>query len=60
MILLALLTGAIIIIAWSRQVTYFMLFILCSWGLLAASTPPGAKLVEGLNSLSGMLGGLFT
>ena len=60
MILLALLTGAMIFMIWARQVSYVMLFSLCSWGLLAASTPIGAKLVEGLNSLSEMLDGLFT
>ncbi|MFD0687350.1 hypothetical protein [Actinomadura fibrosa] len=60
MLLLAMLTGGLIFMIWARQVSYLMLFALCSWGLLAASTPPGTKLVEGLNSLSGMLDGVFT
>ncbi|GAA2159872.1 hypothetical protein [Actinomadura napierensis] len=59
MILLALLTGGLVFMIWARQVSYVMLFALCSWGLLAASTPIGLRLVSGLNSLSGMLDGAF-
>ncbi|WP_301175409.1 hypothetical protein [Actinomadura geliboluensis] len=60
MILLALLTGGLVFMIWARQVSYVMLFALCSWGLLAASTPIGVKLVEGLNSISTALDGVFT
>ncbi|WP_026400699.1 hypothetical protein [Actinomadura rifamycini] len=59
MILLALLTGGLIILVWARQVSYMLVFLLCSWGLLAASTPFGGKLVDGLNSLSSAIDGLF-
>ena len=60
MILLALLTGALIFMIWARQVSYVLLFTLCSWGLLAAATPIGMKLVDGLNALSSALDGVFT
>ncbi|GAA2630999.1 hypothetical protein SMC26_23665 [Actinomadura fulvescens] len=59
MILLALLTGGLIFMIWARQVSYVMLLALCSWGLLAASTPIGAKLVAALNSLSNSIDGWF-
>lgn len=59
MILLVLLTGGLAFMIWARQVSYVMLVCLTSWGLLAASTPIGVKLVAGLNSLSGALDGVF-
>ncbi|XVQ08110.1 hypothetical protein ACQP1W_36910 [Spirillospora sp. CA-255316] len=59
MALLAVLTGALIFMVWARQVSYVMLFALCGWGLLAASTPIGAPLVNGLNELSNWIDGWF-
>ncbi|MQY07252.1 hypothetical protein [Actinomadura macrotermitis] len=57
MTLLALLTGVLFMVYYSRLVQMFFLITLPAWGLLAASTPLGSKILPVLHQLSGALDG---
>lgn len=57
MTLLAILTGVLFMVGYSRLVSTFMLVTLPAWGLLAAGTPIGQKLLPLLNGLSNALDG---
>ncbi len=59
MVLLAILTGIVVVFVWRKHTTYTELVILCGWGLLAANTPIGRVPAEWLTSLSGQLSGWF-
>jgi len=51
-ILLAILTGVVVVFIWRRHTTITELVILCGWGLLAANTPIGHVPSMWLTSLS--------
>lgn len=55
MVLLAILTGIVVVFVWRRHTTMPELAILCGWGLLAAATPIGRIPAGWLYSLSGYL-----
>ncbi len=55
MVLLAILTGIVVVFVWRRHTTITELVILCGWGLLAAATPLGRVPAEWLMSLSSYL-----
>ncbi|MGK5558435.1 hypothetical protein ACSNOI_43220 [Actinomadura kijaniata] len=57
MTLLALLTGVLFMVYYSRLVQIFFLITLPAWGLLAAGTPVGSKLLPMLHALSRYLDG---
>jgi hypothetical protein len=51
-ILLAILTGIVVVFIWRRHTAITELVILCGWGLLAANTPIGHVPSMWLTSLS--------
>ncbi len=55
MVLLAILTGIVIVFVWRKHTTYTELVILCGWGLLAANTPIGRVPGAWLAALSAQL-----
>jgi hypothetical protein len=57
MTLLALLTGVLIMVYYNRLVQTIFLISLPAWGLLAASTPIGQKLLPALHQVSNWLDG---
>jgi hypothetical protein len=52
MVLLAVLTGGIIVSIWAKQTRWYELLLLGGWGLLAGATPIGAPVVNVLRNLS--------
>jgi hypothetical protein len=59
MALMILLTGAIAAMVFFKVTKPWELILLGGWGLLAAGTPIGQPLAEGLTSMSAMVDGLF-
>lgn len=59
MVLLAILSGVVIICVWRRHIPYWAATVLIAWGLLAATTKIGATPAGWLNSLSGLLQSWF-
>jgi hypothetical protein len=55
MVLLAILTGVVGVFFWRRHIGYIELIVLCSWGLLAATTPMGQVPASWLASLSAQI-----
>ena len=52
MVLLAILSGVVAVMAWRRHVSWTSAIILMSWGLLAAGTTLGRVPAEWLNGIS--------
>jgi hypothetical protein len=55
MVLLAILTGIVVVFVWRRHTSITELAILCGWGLLAATTPIGQMPAHWLYSLSSQI-----
>mgnify|MGYP001209099606 CR=1 FL=1 len=60
MVLLAILTGVLGVLIYFRQVSWFVILTLTSWGLLASTTPLGATPARWLHGLSDKITGLFS
>jgi hypothetical protein len=52
MVLLAILTGGIVVSVFAKQTRWYELLLLGGWGLLAGATPLGAPVVAVLHNLS--------
>jgi hypothetical protein len=59
MVLMVLMTGAIAAMVFFKITKPWELVLLGGWGLLAAGSPVGEPLAEGLTSLSSAIDGLF-
>ncbi|MDH2424710.1 hypothetical protein [Sphaerisporangium sp. TRM90804] len=60
MILLAILTGMIVALMWTRQTKWYELLLLGGWGLLAATTDLGAIPAGWLAGINNLIAGWFS